>query len=74
MADALAVKQVHDALRSYLRTRPDIGAVKAVLDRVLESRNPFAEKAARAPQRWFVLFSLLAALALGCFLYFANLQ
>lgn len=74
MADALAVKQVHNALRRYLRTRPDIGAVNAVLDRVLEPHNPFDQKVARTPQRWFVLFSLLAALALGCFLYFANRQ
>ena len=73
MADALAVKQVHDALRNYLRKRPDIGAVKAVLDRVLESRNPFAEKAARAPQRWFVLFSSARRSGSGLFSLLCNL-
>jgi hypothetical protein len=44
-----------------------------VLDGLLERASPFDPKAARSPKRWFVLFALLAALAIGCFLYFNGL-
>jgi hypothetical protein len=53
--------------------RPDVGVGKAVRDAVLEPTNPFEPKAARLPRRWFVLFSLLAAMVFGFFLYFNNL-
>lgn len=60
----------YSSLRQYLISRPDIGAFKALLNLVLEAANPFDLKAARSPRRWFVLFSLLSALGLGCFVYF----
>jgi len=66
-------RQVYDALGQYFRNRPDVGVGKAVRDAVLEPANPFDPKAARRPRRWFVLFSLLTAMALGFFFYFNNL-
>jgi hypothetical protein len=70
----LKTKGVHTALCQYLRSRPDIGAFKAVCDSVLEPRNPFAPEAARAPRRWFVFFMLVATLLLASFAYFGNLR
>ena len=66
-------KQVYEALGKYIRNRPDVGLGKAIRDGTLEPANPFDGKAARQPRRWFVLFSLLAAMATGFFLYFNNL-
>ena len=56
-----------------MRNRPDIGLGKAMRDAVLDPANPFDRKAARPPRRWFVLLSLLAAMAFGFFFYFNNL-
>jgi hypothetical protein len=53
-----------------LRNRPDLGLRRAVADGVLEPANPFEPQAVRPPRRWFVLFCLLAALTVGCFVYF----
>jgi hypothetical protein len=74
MDQPFSPKSVHAALCRYLRNRPDIGARKAVLDGVLEGQNPFEPKAARPPRRWFVLFALLAALLVGCLVYFGDLK
>ncbi len=73
MTDPFTVKAVYNALSQYIASRSDIGAGKAMLDGVLESANPFDPKSARAPRRWFVLISLVSALAFGCFSYFNNL-
>ena len=73
MTERESVKPVYRALRQYLRNREDIGVGKAIRDGVLEPANPFDPKDARPPRRWFVLFSLLAAMAFGCFIYFNNL-
>jgi hypothetical protein len=73
MAGPFTVKSVYNALSQYIRNRADIGAGKAISDGVLEPSNPFEQKAARPPRRWFVLLSLLAAMVLGFFLYFNNL-
>lgn len=73
MTERVRSKQAYDALGQYLRNRPDIGLGKAMRDAVLEPINPFDSKAARAPRRWFVLFSMLAATLFGFFLYFNNL-
>ena len=70
VAKTFAAKAVYDGLRQYAQTRPDIGAGKAILDLVLESRNPFQLKTVRAPKRWFVLLALLSGLGLACFVYF----
>lgn len=67
-------KPVHDVLCQYLRNRSDLGVRKAVLNGVLESRNPFEQGATRPPRRWFVLFSLLVTVLLGCLVYFGNLR
>jgi hypothetical protein len=73
MTDPFTVKPVYNALSQYIRNRADIGAGKAMLDGVLEPANPFDSKAARRPRRWFVLFSLLAAMMIGFFFHFNNL-
>ena len=57
-----------------MRNRPDIGLRRAICDGVLEAGNPFDGKATRLPQRWFVLFCVLAAMGLGFFFYFNNLM
>ncbi len=74
MEQTFKTKDVHAALCQYLRTRPDIGARKAVLNVALEPRNPFEPSAARAPRRWFVFLALVAMLLLASFAYFGNLR
>ena len=73
MSDRPTTKSVYGHLRQYLGDRADLGIGKAVRDSVLEPLNPFDSKAARLPRRWFVLFALLVATLLGCFVYFNNL-
>jgi hypothetical protein len=63
----------YDALRMYLRSRPDIGVCRAICDGVLESANPFDGNATRSLKRWFVLFCVLVAMGLGFFVYFNKL-
>src|SRR5437667_7973334 len=65
-----SVKPAYVSLRQYLIRRPDIGAFKALLNLALEPANPFDTKASRSSRRWFVLFSLLSFLGIGCFVYF----
>jgi hypothetical protein len=67
-------RETHAVLRQNLRCRPDLGLQKAVADGVLEPANPFEPRAVRPPQRWFVLFCMLAVLAVGVFAYFNLLQ
>jgi hypothetical protein len=74
MEQPFTTKAVHAALCQHIRNRPDIGALKAVLDLMLEPQNPFEAKAARVPRRWFVLFALLATMLVVCFLYFGTLR
>ena len=73
MTERVRGKQVYEALRQYMRNRPDVGFGKAMRDAMLEPANPFDGKATRPPSRWFVLLSLLAAMVFGFFLYFNNL-
>jgi hypothetical protein len=73
MGDPAGIKSVHSVLSQYLSNRPDVGVGKALRDAVLERANPFDPKAARLPRRWFVLFSLLSAMAFSLFFYFNNL-
>src|SRR6266536_3534476 len=65
-----SAKPAYVSLRQYLISRPDIGAFRALLNLAFEPAKPFDPKAARAPRRWLVLFSLLSMLGLGCFMYF----
>ena len=73
MSDRVGSKSVYGALSQYLGNRPHVGVGKAVRDAVFEAANPFDPKAARLPRRWFVWFSLLAAMAFDFFFYFNNL-
>ena len=73
MTERFRRKQVYGGLSQYIRNRPDLGVGKAIRDGMLEPANPFEPKAARLPRRWFVLCSLLAAMAFGFFFYFNNL-
>jgi len=74
MEQPFKTKEVHAALSQYIRSRPDVGALKAVGDFVLEPRNPFEPKAARAPRRWFVFFAFVTTLLIASFAYFGNLR
>jgi len=74
VTEALSSKGVFSILRQYLGTRPDLGIWKGICDAVLEPANPFDSKAKRAPRRWFVFFVLIAAILLGCFIYFNDLS
>jgi hypothetical protein len=74
MERTFKTESVHGALCQHLRTRPDMGALKAMLDLALEARNPFEPKAARAPRRWFVLFALVAAMLVICLVAFSDLR
>jgi len=73
MTERITGKQAFGGLSQYMRNRPDVGLGKASRDAVLDPDNPFDPKAARPPRRWFVLLSLLAAMAFGFFFYFNNL-
>ena len=66
-------QRAYDALRMYVRNRPDIGLHRAICDGVLESANPFDGNATRLPKRGLVLFCVLAAMGLGFFVYFNKL-
>ena len=74
MEQPFKTKEVYAALSQYIRSWPDLGALKAVGDLVLESRNPFEPKAARAPRRWSVFVAMVAALAIATFAYFGSLR
>ncbi len=74
MPRQVTAQDVHAVLCQNLRNRSDIGLRKAVADGVLEPENPFEPQAVRPPRRWFVLLGLLAALAVGCLVYFNLLQ
>ena len=73
MTEAVSSKGVYGILRQYLGTRADLGISNAICDAVLEPANPFDSKAKRAPRRWFAFFALIAAILLGCFIYFNDL-
>lgn len=73
MTDRVTVKTVYNALRQYMRNRPDVGLAKAMRAAMFETANPFDRKAARPPRRWVVLFCLVSALVFGCFGYFNGL-
>ena len=70
MPQQITAREIHAVLLQNLRRRPDLGLRRAVADGVLEPANPFEPQAGRPPRRWFVLFCLLAFLAVGCFLFF----
>jgi len=63
-------EDVHTMLRSYLRSRSDLGFRKAVAAHIFESRNPFERQSVRKLQRWLVLFVITSLIAIGAFVYF----
>jgi hypothetical protein len=70
MASRATIKEVQTSLRQNLQGRPDLGLWKAVMNGALETPNPFEPGAARRPQRWFVLLSIVSLGALGAFFCF----
>jgi len=70
MTKPATVKEVRTTLRQNLQSRSDLGLWKAVTNGVLEPPNPFEPGAARRPQRWFVLLSIVSLGALGAFFCF----
>ncbi|MGE5112923.1 MAG: hypothetical protein ACM3JB_18815 [Acidobacteriaceae bacterium] len=74
MEQPFKTTEVHAALSQYIRSRPDVGALKALGDLTLEPRNPFEPKAARAPRRWFLFFAFVTTLLIASCAYFGNLR
>lgn len=70
MAKPATVKEVRTALRQNLRSRPDLGLCKAIVNSALEPPNPFEPGAFRKPQRWFALLGIVSLAVLGAFFYF----
>jgi hypothetical protein len=70
MAEQLRAEEVGAMLDQHLRNRPDLGLWNAVTTRIMEPRNPFEQKSARKPQRWFVMFMGGLFAAIAAFTYF----
>jgi hypothetical protein len=70
MRRQFTVSEVRVALEANLRTRPELGLWKAVVDLVLEPRNPFDSRARRRPKKEFVLLCLLIISDASVFLHF----
>jgi hypothetical protein len=68
--EAISPKEVDRMLRRYLRSRSDLGFLKAVEAKILEAQNPFVSPPRRKPQRWFVLFLIVWSAAIVAFVYF----
>lgn len=69
-SDPVTVHQVYALLKESVRNRRDLGLRRAIVDGVLDPENPFEPKAARKPQKWFVLSCVLLLLTVSCFVYF----
>ena len=54
MAQRTRAKETDASLKDYFRRRTDIGFGSAVLDLVLQPRNPFEPEKWRRPKRWFM--------------------
>ena len=61
---------VHRNLKRYISNQKDLGLFKGFQEAMLNPRNPFDDKARRTPKAVVVLFGLIVALLLICFLYF----
>jgi hypothetical protein len=66
----VTAEAVHRNLQCYIRDQQDLGLLKRLQEVMLNSRNTFDDKAQRTPKAGVVLFGLVAALLLVCFLYF----
>ena len=66
----VTAEAVHRHLECYIRDQHDLGLFKGLQEVMLNQRNPFDDKARRTPKAGVVLFGLIAALLLVCFLYF----
>ena len=73
MPEHITSKAVYVILRQYLRSRPNLGVGKAMLDAVLEPANPFDPCIRRTPRPWFVMLVVVGGTLLGCFAYFNDL-
>jgi hypothetical protein len=63
-------KDIGQMLRRYLRSRSDLGFWNALGARLLKPQNPFEPPSVRKPQKWFVLFVIIASALTGAFLFF----
>ena len=70
MTKEVTQSEVRAWLRSYLKSRPDLGLRKALLSVVLEPQNPFEPEAPRRPRKAFVLVMLCLLALLAVFVHF----
>ena len=63
-------KEMHERAMLAFRKRGDVGLRQAVKNIMLEPANPFQAEEKRRPAHGFVLFLLIAAIMIGCFVYF----
>ena len=70
MPERVTPEQVHTWFKGYFRARPDVGFWKAIMDLILEPRNPFEPEKWRRPKLEFLIGAGLFAAAVGWFAYF----
>jgi hypothetical protein len=70
MGVRIAPKETYEWLKYYFRRRADIGIRKAIMDVVLNPRNPLEPEARRSPKPGFVFGACLFIFAAAWFLYF----
>lgn len=70
MAQQLTPREVHAWFKEHFRERPEIGVCNAMLDLILEPRNPFEPEQRRWPKQGFLTGVGVALFALGWFCYF----
>jgi hypothetical protein len=65
-----ALEETHEWLKDYLQRRRDIGIGKAIVNLVLNARNPFEPEARRLPKPGSLFGACLFTFAVVWFLYF----
>ena len=70
MTKRITPEETHVWLNDYFQKRRDIGLGKAIVDVVLNPRNPFEPEARRLPRPGIVFSACLFTFTVGWFLYF----
>ena len=70
MRGPVTQKEMHERAVLAFRKRSDVGLRQAVKNIILKPGNPFQRQEKRRPARGFVLFLLIAAIMISCFVYF----
>jgi hypothetical protein len=70
MLTVISPVEMQKRIEESLAECPDIGLRRAVVNIVLQPRNPFDSRASRKPRTGFLLCAALFAAAAVCFCYF----